>query len=64
MRNFRMIVRIGTKTHFSHFQSYENSPVFCMNLPTGDGQLKLLFPLLHAFHASGKSFKTQIKELR
>ena len=54
-----------------HFQSYENSlvfawiPLFCMNLPTGDGPLKLFFFFLrHAFHPSEKSFKTQIKDLR
>ena len=71
MQKFRMIMRIGTGTHFSHFQSYENSPVFGMNssvfgmsMQTSDGPLKLLFFLLHAFHPSGKSFKTQIKELR
>ncbi|KAJ9684972.1 hypothetical protein PVL29_017124 [Vitis rotundifolia] len=74
MREFRMIMRIGTKTRFAHFQSYENSPVFSMNSPifgmnspvfsmnvqTSDEPLKLLFPLLHAFHPSEKSFKTQL----
>ena len=37
---------------------------FCMSMQNGDGPLKLFFPLLHAFHPSEKSFKTQIKELR
>ena len=62
---------IGTETHFSHFQSYENSPIFGMDSPifgmnvqTGDEPLNLFFPLLYAFHPSGKSFKIQIKELR
>ena len=35
-----------------------------MNVRNGDGPLKLFFPLLPAFHASEKSFKTQIKELK
>ncbi|KAJ9697739.1 hypothetical protein PVL29_007049 [Vitis rotundifolia] len=60
MREFRMIMRIGTETRFTHSQSYENSHVFGMNSQTGDDPFKLLFPLLHAFHPSGNSFKTQL----
>ncbi|KAJ9672839.1 hypothetical protein PVL29_026186 [Vitis rotundifolia] len=64
MRKFRMIMRIGTETHFSHFQSYEYSPVFGMsspffgmNLQTGDGPLKLFFfsCFMHSIHLESPS---------